>query len=120
MGRQSSHDLKNPGLPDPVYNYGAILLAATLLIAAISLECLLQDDCHEMITIMSWGCANIDLSILQTASVAWSSYHMANQSASPPTGSIINLSWPASVLICHFLFDTPISEEFSISLTFDL
>lgn len=96
----------------PVYNYKDVLLPVSCLIATISV------DCREVMTIMSWGFTNIDLSIFETA--AWTSYHVVSQSASPTTGSIINLNYPASVLICVFLFVSPIMEEVNIFLIFNL
>lgn len=55
--------------------------------------------------VVSRGCATIDLSIWQSATVAWSSYYVANQSTARTRDSIINLSSPAAVLICHFFID---------------
>lgn len=52
-------------------------VAVSALVAVLLLLCLLCDDCHNMMTIMSGGSAYIDLSILQMASFLWTQHHIS-------------------------------------------
>lgn len=45
--------------------------------AVLSPLWLLCYDCHNMMTIMSGGSANINLSILQMASFLWTQHHIS-------------------------------------------
>lgn len=52
-------------------------VTVTAIVAMLLLVCLLCDDCHNMMTIMPGGSANIPLSILRMASFLWTQHHIS-------------------------------------------